>query len=150
MNKRNKKYIVRLSKAEQKELKQLTKKGKVAAYKIKHANILLEADVNGANREDKEIAQIFHCHVNTVENVRKRLVERGLEAALDRKPQERPSRSKKLDGEKEARLIAMSCSKPPEGRDRWTLKMLSDKMIALEIVDSISPETVRQTLKKTN
>ena len=146
----NKKYIVRLSKAEQKELKGLTQKGKAAAYKIKHANILLEADVNGANREDKEIAKIFHCHVNTVENVRKRLVERGLEAALERKSQDKPSRRRKLDGAKEARLIAMSCSKPPEGRDRWTLKMLANGMIALEVVDTVSTETIRKTLKKTN
>ena len=146
----NKKYIVRLSKNEQKELKELTKKGKATAYKIKHANILLEADVNGANREDKEIAKIFHCHVNTVENVRKRLVKYGLEAALERKPQDKPSRRRKLDGEKEARLIAMSCSKAPEGRDRWTLKMLADNMIALEIVDTVSTETIRKTLKKTN
>lgn len=146
----NKKYVVRLSKSEQKELKILTQKGKVAAYKIKHANILLAADVNGSNREDKEIAKMYHCHVKTVENVRKRLVEEGMQRALERKAQEKPSRQKKLDGKQEAHLIALSCSKAPKGRARWTLKMLSDEMITLAIVDDISTETVRKTLKKTN
>lgn len=145
-----KKYIVRLSKAEQKELKALTKKGKVAAYKIKHANILLAADVNGANREDKEIAKMYHCHVKTVENVRKRLVEEGLKRAIERKAQKEPSRPKKLDGKQEAQLIALSCSKAPKGRDRWTLQLLADEMVRLAIVDDISAETVRTTLKKTN
>ncbi|MCK5015345.1 MAG: IS630 family transposase [Candidatus Omnitrophica bacterium] len=143
-----KKYIVRLSKTEQKVLKELTKKGKAAAYKIKHANILLAADVNGANKEDKEIARMLHCHVKTVENIRKRLVEYGLEAALERKPPSKPRRKKKLDGKQEAHLIALSCSKAPKGRDRWTLKMLSDEMVTLAIVDDISTETVRKTFKK--
>lgn len=145
-----KKYIVRLSKTEQKELKALTKKGKTAAYKIKHANILLAADVNGANLEDKKTAKRYHCHVKTVENVRKRLVEEGLQKALERKVQEKPSRQKKLDGKQEARLIALSCSKAPKGRERWTLQMLADEMVTLAVVDDISTETVRKTLKKTN
>ena len=146
----NKKYIVRLSKAEQKELKELTGKGKAEAYKIKHANILLAANANGANREDKEISKMYHCHVKTVENIRKRLVEYGLEVAIERKPPSKPRRKKKLDGKQEAHLIALSCSKAPQGRDRWTLKMLSDEMVTLAIVDKISTETVRKTLKKTN
>lgn len=145
-----KKYIVRLSETEQKQLKELVSKGKTVAYKIKHANILLEADANGANREDKEIAKIFRCHEKTVFNVRKRLVEKGLELALERKAPNKPRRKKKLDGEQEARLIAMSCGKAPAGRDRWTLKLLADNMIALEIVDTISTETIRKTLKKTS
>lgn len=146
----NKKYIVRLSEAEQKELKELTKKGKAAVYKIKHAHILLAADVNGENREDKEISKLFHCHEKTVANVRKRLVEYGMQAALERKPPDTPRRKKKLDGKQEARLIAMSCSEAPEGRDRWTLQMLADNMVALGIVDTISIGTIRNTLKKTN
>lgn len=146
----NKKYIVRLGKTERKELEAITRKGKIAAYKIKHANILLAADINGANREDKEIAKMFHCHVKTVENVRKRLVEYGFEAALERTPPSKPRRKKKLDGKQEAHLIALSCSKAPKGRDRWTLQMLADEMVTLAIVDDISAETVRKTLKKTN
>ena len=145
-----KKYIVRLTKKERKELRALTKKGKAAAYKIRHANMLLSVDANGPNRTDEQTAEIFECNQKTLENLRKRLVEEGLERALERKKQEIPSRLKKLDGEKEARLIAMSCSKAPEGRDRWTLKMLADNMVTLEVVDTISAETVRKTLKKTN
>lgn len=146
----NKKYIVKLTKEEQEYLKGLTKKGKVAAYKIRHANILLEADANGANRTDAEIAKIFRSHVKTIEDIRRRLVGKGLEAAIGRKSAENPPRARKLDGEKEARLIAMSCSSPPKGSSQWTLKLLKDNLIALEIVDDISTETVRKTLKKTN
>ena len=145
-----KKYIVRLTKEEREELKAIGKKGKVEAYKIRHANLLLSVDVDGPNRTDEETAEIFWCNLKTLENLRRRFVEEGMESALGRKKQEKPSRAKKLDGEKEARLIAMSCSKPPEGRDRWTLKMLANNMIVLEIVDTVSTETIRKTLKKTN
>jgi len=145
----NKKYIVRLTCGERSELETLVKKGKTQAYRIKHANILLAADADGPNWSDEEVAEAFGCHQNTVRNVRQRLVEHGLEAALARKKQERPSRTKKLDGEKEARLIAVACSKPPTGRAKWTLRMLADKLVTLQVVDAISHETVRQTLKKT-
>jgi transposase len=125
-------------------------KGKAAAYKIKHANILLAADVAGPAWPDRQIAQAFSCHPRSVENIRRRLVLEGLEAALQRKKQVRPSRPRTLDGKGEAQLIALACSQPPEGRDRWTLKLLAERLVALEIVESISDQTVRRTLKKTN
>lgn len=146
----NKKYIVRLDEAERLELKSLVRKGKAAAYKIKHANILLKVDANGPGWSDEETAEAFGCHAGTVRNVRQRLVEEGLEAALERKKQATPSRERKLDGKQEARLIALACSEPPKGHSRWTLKMLADELVALEIVDSICDQTVRRTLKKTN
>jgi transposase len=146
----NKKYIVRLTDAERERLQALVTKGKAAAYKIKHANILLKGDADGPAWMDKQIAEAFGCHVHTVENVRKRCVLQGLDAALERKKQARPSRERKLDGEGEARLIALACSEPPEGRDRWTLQLLADELVRLEVVDSISAQTVRRTLKKTN
>jgi transposase len=99
---------------------------------------------------DEHVAKMLACHVNTVRNVRQRLVEQGFEAALERQKQERPSRAKILDGEKEARLIAVSCSKPPAGRAKWTMRLLADELVELEIVDSVSATTVQRTLKKTN
>ena len=145
-----KRYIVRLTGEERKQLEDIVNKGKNAAYKVKHAHILLDADVEGKNLTDEEIAKAVHCHRNTVFNVRQRLVEQGLEAALERKKRETPPVTKMLDGEKEARLIALGCSQPPEGCARWTLKLLAERMVELEIVESISYETVRRTLKKTN
>ena len=146
----NKKYIVRLSDQERRGLEQLSAKGKTVAYRIRHAHILLKADADGPSWTDWCIAEAFSCHARTVEGIRKRFVEQGLDAALNRKKREIPPREKLLDGEKEARLIALSCSKPPKGRARWTLHLLADKMVELEVVESISHETVRQTLKKTN
>jgi len=145
-----KKYIIRLTQAEREQLGALVKKGKAAAYRIKHANILLKADADGPAWIDKRIAEAFGCHVRTVENVRRRCVLEGLEAALERNKQARPRRERKLDGEGEARLIALACSEPPEGRDRWTLQLLADQLVRLEVVNSISAQTVRRTLKKTN
>jgi transposase len=145
-----KKYIVRLTDAEREGLRALTKKGKAAAYRIKHANIVLKADADGPAWTDKRIAEALGCHVRTVENVRCRCVLEGLEAALQRKEQARPRRERKLDGEGEAHLIALACSQPPEGRDRWTLQLLADQLVRLEVVESISAQTVRRTLKKTN
>ena len=145
-----KKYVVRLSEEERERLQALISKGKAAAYKIKHANILLKADADGPGWEDEPIAEAFGCKVSTVRNVRSRFVLQDLEVALGRKKQARPSRKRKLDGEGEARLITVACSAPPEGRDRWTLKMLAQEMVRLELVDSISPQTVGRTLKKTN
>ena len=145
-----KKYIVRLSGEERDWLQAFVSKGKAAAYKIKHANILLKADADGPGWTDKRIAEAFGCHVGTVANVRQRFVTQGLQRSLERKKQCRPSRRRKLDGEKEARLIAIACSEPPEGRARWTLQMLADELVRLQVVDSISDQTVRRTLKKTN
>ena len=146
----NKKYIVRLSDKERRELEQLIAKGKTAAYRIRHAHILLKADADGPAWGDTRIAEAFSCHARTIEGIRKRFVEQGFDAALNRKKRAMPPREKLLDGEKEARLIALSCSKPPKGRGRWSLHLLADKMVELEIVENISHETVRQTLKKTN
>lgn len=146
----NKKYIVRLTLEERKELEDLVSKGQTKAYRIKHANILLKADADGPAWTDEEIAEAFCCHIRTVEAVRRRFVFKGMEAALERKKRATPPRERILDGEKEARLIALSCSQPPEGRSRWTLELLADKMVELGIVEQISYQTVRRALKKTS
>lgn len=143
-----KRYIVRLSEEEQQYLKDLVSTGKTVAYRIKHANILLNIDVNGSGWTDEEAAMAFSCHRNTVANLRQRLVEQGLEAALERKPNQRPSRQRVCDGESEAKLIALRCGEPPVGQARWTLRLLADRAVELEIVPAISHETVRQVLKK--
>ncbi len=145
-----KKYIVRLTKEEQSRLHEVISKGKAAAYKIKHANMLLKADMNGPNWSDKQIAQAFSTTLNTVINLRQRFVERGFQAALGRKKREYPPKQKLLDGRKEASLIALRSSEPPTGRARWTLRLLADTLVEFQVVDTISHETVRQTLKKTN
>ena len=145
-----KKYRVRLSAEEQEELKGLVSRGRAAAYKQTHARILLlvdEAQEGGAMR-DGEIARALKVGSAPVERVRRRCVEEGVEAALGRRQQVN-RRPRKLDGEGEARLVAMACSQPPEGRAGWTLQLLADRLVEWEVVDSISTETVRQTLKKT-
>jgi transposase len=151
----NKRYIVRLASEERDQLKALVSKGKAAAYKIQHANILLRyrsimADADGQGWADEPIAQALSVHVNTVRGVRQRLVEEGLEAAVGRKRQLHPSRAPLLDGEKEARLIALRCSAPPPGHGRWTLQLLADQLVELQVVERISYETVRKALKKTS
>jgi transposase len=146
----NKKYIVRLTSEERTMLENLISKGKSAAYKIKHANILLKVDANGPGWSDEETAEAFGCHANTTRNIRQRLVEQGLETALDRKKQQMSSRERILDGENEARLIAVSCSEPPAGCARWTLQLLADRVVEMEIVETVSATTVGRTLKKTN
>jgi hypothetical protein len=145
----NKKYIVRLTEEERRELRAMVKKGRVAAYKIRHANILLKADADGPNWTDTRIAEAFGCHPRTVENVRRRCVLEGLEAAIVRKRQKKLSRERKLDGEGEARLFTIACSEAPEGRDRWTLELLAGELVRLRVVESICNQTVRRTLKKT-
>jgi hypothetical protein len=146
----NKTYIVRLTDNERQELLQLTRSGKAAAYKIKHAHILLHVDANGPNWSDAHVATALHCHGNTVRNVRQRFVEQGLETALVRKKQAESSRQRLLDGAKEAHLIALRCGPPPQGQAKWTLQLLADKLVELKVVETISYETVRQTLKKTS
>jgi len=143
------KYVVRLTSYERMDLKTLVRKGKTQVYRIRHANILLSVDADGPAWGDQQAAQAFHCHRNTVANVRQRFVEGALEAALGRKEQINPRRKRILDGEGEARLIAIACSPPPKGRARWTLKMLADRLVEIEVVESISDQTVRRTLKKT-
>lgn len=146
-----KKYIVRLSADERIELTGLIKTGKVAAHKRLHAQILLHSDVEHevGGWKDGRISQACGVTVRTVERVRQRLVEQGLEAALNRAPKSR-HRTPKLDGEGEAHLVATMCSAPPTGHNRWTLQLLADRLVELKQVESISLECVRQTLKKTN
>jgi transposase len=145
-----KQYIVRLSQEERQTLQDLVTTGKAAAYKIKQANILLNIDVNGQGWTDEEAATAFSCHRNTVANLRERLVKEGLESALNRKPSQTPPRQRVFDGEAEAKPIALRCGEPPAGQARWTLRLLADQAVELEIVPAISHETVRQVLKKTN
>jgi transposase len=145
----NKKYIVRLSDEDRAQLAELTRKGQAAASKIRHAPILLTADAEGPAWTDTTIAERFAVRVNTVLGVRQRWVEPGLEAARNRKKQPRPSRPPRLDGEAEARLIALRCGEPPAGHARWPLRRLADQAVALDIVEAISHETVRHALKKT-
>ena len=146
-----KKYIVRLDAAERAQLEQLVRVGKAAAYRIRHANILLAVDASdaGAKLNDEEAARAFHVSVRTIESLRRRLVEEGLNAALDRKKQARPSVEPMFDGEKEAQLIAVACGKKPQGRARWTLELLAERVVALKIVEHCSPQTVMRVLKKT-
>ena len=146
----NKRYIVRLTDEERSVLEALVAKGKAAAYRIRHANMLLKADADGPAWTDERIAEAFGCHVGTVENVRRRFVLNGMAAALNRKRQSAPSRKPILDGRAEAHLIALSCGEAPAGRDRWTLKLLAGKLVELEIVAAISDQTVRRALKKTS
>ena len=145
-----KKHKVELTSEERHLLETLVSKGKHDALKIQRAHILLKADVNGGGWRDAQIADAFGCHPQTVYNVRKRFRERGCLAALERKKQSQPSRLPKLDGQGEARLIALCCSDPPEGFSRWTLQLLADQLVELQLVESISAEAVRQTLKKTS
>ncbi len=146
-----KKYVVSLSAEEREQLEQLTKRGKAPADKINHARILLKADSNqeGEGWTDKAIAQALDISVSTIERVRQRFVEQSLEQALGRKTQPR-RKARLLDGEQEAHLVALACSEPPEGRAKWSLRLLAERMVSLEYVETISHETVRQTLKKTN
>ena len=146
-----KKYIVSLTPSERDFLEQLTKKGKTAAYKMNHARILLKADVNqeGGGWKDRQIIESLDISHATIERVRQRFVEEGMESALNRREQKK-RRQKIIDGEKEAYLIAIACSETPTGKGNWTLKMLADKMVELNYVEQVSTETIRQTLKKTN
>jgi hypothetical protein len=144
-----KKYIVRLSEEERQVCSDIVKKLKGSSEKVRRAQILLKADADGPNWTDARIAEAFHCRVQTIENLRKRLVTEGFEAALNRKARESPPTPPLLDGQGEAKLIALRLGKPPVGYGRWTLQLLADELVSLEVVDSISIETVRQTLKKT-
>lgn len=146
----NKKYIVRLTGEERSELENLVKTGTTQAYRIKHANILLAVDAEGPAWTDEQTRAAYRCHLNTVINVRQRFVAQGMEVALERKKRNEPPRKPILDGDKEARLIAVACSRPPEGRAKWTLQLLADKLVALKVVTSISGQSVRRALKKMN
>ena len=142
-------YRVVLSAEEREGLRALVSKGKSAARKQTHARVLLLCDESeGKRRADMEVASTLSVGRSTVERVRRRFVEEGLESALNPRKQLR-FRRKALDGEAEARLLAVACGKPPEGRARWTLRLLAERLVELEVVESVGMETVRQTLKKT-
>jgi hypothetical protein len=144
------KYVVRLTSAQRRELERMARSGKRSARTLVHARILLKADAarGGPAWDDAATAEALDCGARTVARVRKKFVAGGLDAALHRKkPTGRQYR--KLDGAQEARLVALACSPPPDGRARWTLKLLADRLVELEVVASVSDETVRRTLKKT-
>jgi len=136
-------YIVELSDDERSQLRELVRKGKVSARKLTRAHVLLRAD---EGTTDKSIAESLHIHVATVERIRRRFVEGGLDRALT--DGARPGMPRRLNVKQEAYLMALACSQPPDGRQRWTLRLLSDRLVQLDITDHISHETVRQTLKR--
>jgi transposase len=146
-----KKYKVTLTAEERQQLSALIAAGKAAARTLARARILLKADAapGGPAWADARIAEALEVGTATIERVRQRFVEQGLEAALGRKKQDRPSRPRKLDGRAEARLIALACSAPPDGRKEWTMQLLADKLVELAVVDAVCDETVRRALKKT-
>jgi transposase len=146
-----KRYRVTLTPEEREQLRLMISRGKGDARKLAHARILLQADEaeGGPRRADAQIASALDASTRTVERVRERFVEEGLDAALLPKPSKR-AYARKLDGRQEARLIALACSEPPAGKARWTLRMLAEEMVELEVVESLSHETVRQALKKTS
>ena len=145
-----KRYKVTLDTEERQALHELIAAGKAAARKLTHARILLKADAadGGPAWPDGQIADALEVSVATVERVRQRFVEQGLEAALVRKPQASPSRERTLDGRAEAKLIALACSAPPDGRKAWTMRLLADKLVELEAIPSLSDEAVRRALKR--
>jgi hypothetical protein len=145
----NKKYIVRLTEDERAVCEATVKNQKGKSEKLRRAMILLKADVDGPGWKDEKISDAVGCRIQTVEKVRREFVLEGFEAALVRKKRTVPPTPKLLDGAAEAKLIAMRLGKPPAGYGHWTLRLLADQLVELEVVESISPETVRQTLKKT-
>jgi transposase len=146
-----KKYLVTLTADEREQLNAMITAGTASAKKLAHARVLLKADQgeNGPAWVDEVIAEAVEVSTDTVARIRQRFVEQGLEAALVRKKQDRPSRERVLDGSAEARLLAVACSDPPDGRAAWTLTMLADKLVELEVVERVSRESVRRVLKKT-
>jgi hypothetical protein len=143
-----KKYIVRLTDGEREVLNRLVKQRRVSSQKVRRAQVLLKADAAGPNWIDTQIADAFDCRTKTVENIRERFVTEGFESTLDGKPKSRV-RAKVLDGEQEAKVIALRLGRPPKGFAHWTLRLLAEQAVTLEIVESVSHETLRRTLKKT-
>ena len=144
-----KKYIVRLTDEERKVLREVVKKLKGTSQKVRRAQVLLKADADGPNWTDKKIAEALSCRTKTVENIRQRLVTEGFEIALNGKKRETPPRQRVLDGEQEAKVIALRLGEPPKGFANWSLRLLADQVVELGIVESVSHETLRKTLKKT-
>lgn len=145
-----KKYVIRLTDQERRQLKTLVRRGRVHARKLLYARILLKADASGPDRwTDERIAEALEVSTATVARERRRFCEEGLEVALMPRKPGRPRR-RVLDGRAEAHLVALSCSDPPEGRERWSMRLLADRMVELGYADELSHETVRRTLKKTS
>lgn len=146
------KYVVRLSADERAQLESMIRTGREAAYRLLKARILLKADVSveGCSWDDARIADALETSLSTVFRTRHQLVEEGLEAALDRKKRSTPPHSRIFDGEKEAQLIALACSKPPEGHARWSLRLLEKRVVELGIVEAASDSTIGRVLKKTH
>jgi hypothetical protein len=143
------KFIVRLADEERQELENIVKKLKGTARRVRRAIVLLKADADGPNWCNEKISELVGMNLSTISAIRKQFVTEGFEATLDRKKRMLPPVPKKLDGVQEAQLIAMRCGSPPEGFGQWSLRLLANRMVVLEITDSISHETVRKTLKKT-
>lgn len=143
-----KKYIVRLTDAERETLKEIVKKRRSSSQKVRRAQVLLKADAEGPNWTDAKIAEAFDCRTKTVENIRERFVTEGFDITMNGKPKSRV-RGKVFDGEQEAKIIALRLGKPPKGFANWSLRLLAKRVVALEIAESASYETVRRTLKKT-
>ena len=143
-----KKYIVRLTQEERCQLREVVKKLQGSSQKVRRAQILLKADIEGSNWTDEQIAAAFDCRTQTVENIRRHLVERGFEETLNGIRRATSPTPKCLDGEQEAQVIAMRLGPPPKGYANWSLRLLSRKVIELEIADTVSYETIRRTLKK--
>jgi Homeodomain-like domain len=145
----NKKFVVRLSDEERGVCQEIIKHLKGSSQKFRRVQILLKTDADGPAWSDVRIADAFDCRVQTIETLRKRLVTEGFALALEGKKRQEPPTPCKLDGEAEAKLIALRLGKPPLGYGHWTIQLLADEMVSLEIVDAISHETVRKVLKKT-
>jgi transposase len=144
-----KKYIVRLCRQERNTLQEVVKKLRGSGQKVRRAQVLLKADVAGPGWNDNRIAEAFGCRRQTVEMIRQRFVETGFQETLEGKKRANPPTAKLLDGEQEAKIIATRLGSPPKGYANWTLRLLARKVVELEIVDAVSYETVRRTLKKT-
>lgn len=142
-----KKYVIDLTDEEREELTELISRNRANRAKIINAFVLLKADCGGDNWKDEAIAKAFNVSVRKIERTRQRFVEEGLEAALNRKPRLR-SRAPRIHGEEEAHLVALSCSTPPEGRKRWTVQLLADKMVEQHYIGAVSASTVWRALKK--
>ena len=146
----NQKYVVTLTEEERQELKELIREGKAEGYRIKHAEILLKLDeiTENASWTYPRIGEAYGGTPYTISQIAKRFVTGGLKAALGRREQE--NRHRKVDGKVEAHIVALTCSEPPEGRERWTLQLIADELVRLEVVESISDTAVQNALKKTN
>lgn len=143
-----KKYIVRLTEQERRTLRDIVRKLKGSSARVRRAQVLLKADVAGPRWTDQRIADAFGCRTRTIENLRQRLVTQGFDAALEKKEPESPPRAKLLDGPQEAKIIAMRLGTPPKGFANWSLRLLAEQVVELGIIDRVSHETLRTTLKK--